>query len=251
MKYIHPSAHVSPIAKVGKDVEIGPLSIIYDNVVLGDRVKIGPYCELGLPTSLGDGSPLIIGDDSLIRSHSIFYESSVFGCKLITGHRVTVREKTIAGLSFQIGTSSEIQGHCSIGDYVRFQSNIFVGKTTTIGSFVRIAPYVVLTNDPTPPSEVLMGCTIEDYASISAAAVVLPGVRIGSHSLIASLACVTKDVPPDMVVAGVPARILGKASQIQLRDGSDRPAYPWTQHFKRGFPESIAREWLEKKDKNP
>lgn len=246
MTYIHPSAYLSPNAKVGNDVEVGPFSIVHDNVVIGDRVKIGSYCELGLSTPLGDGSALIIGDDSLIRSHSIFYESSVFGRGLMTGHRVTVREKTNAGLAFQIGSSSEIQGDCSIGDYVRFQSNIFVGKTTKIGNFVRIAPYVVLTNDPTPPSEVLMGCTIEDYASISAAAVILPGVRVGSHALVAAQACVTKDVPPNMVVAGVPARLRGMANAIKLQDGSGRSAYPWTLHFTRGFPDDITKEWSNK-----
>lgn len=250
MTNIHPSAYLSPNAKVGNDVEIGPFSIVHDNVVIGDRVKVGSYCELGLTTSLGDGSALIIGDDSLIRSHSIFYESSVFGRGLVTGHRVTVRENTIAGLAFQIGSSSEIQGDCSIGDYVRFQSNVFVGKTTTIGNFVRIAPYVVLTNDPTPPSDVLMGCIIEDYASISASSVVLPGVRIGSHVLVAAKACVTKDVPPNMVVAGVPARVRGRASAIKLHDGSGRPAYPWTLHFTRGFPDEITQEWSNKQEGN-
>src|SRR3990172_10309068 len=176
MTAVHASSYVSPKAKLGDDVEVGPFSIIHENVVLGNRVKVGAYCELGISTPLGNGTPLIVGDDSLIRSHSVFYESSSFGPGLTTGHRVTVREKTLSGAGFQIGTFSEIQGDCSIGDYVRFQSSVFVGKKTTIGNFVWISPYVVLTNDPTPPSNVLIGCTIEDFASIAAAAVVLPGV---------------------------------------------------------------------------
>jgi len=249
MSYVHASAIVSPKAKLGHDVEVGAFSIIHDNVVLGDRVKIGAYCELGLPTPLGDGSPLKIDSDALIRSHSIFYESSCFGAGLVTGHRVTVREKTTAGLSFQIGSQSEIQGDCVIGDYVRFQSSIFVGKTTTIGNFVRIAPYVVLTNDPTPPSEVLMGCTIEDFASLCAASVILPGVRVGRHALVAAQACVAKDVPPDSVVAGVPARVVAQTRDIRLRDGTGRPAYPWTRHFTRGFPEEITKTWSEIEEK--
>ncbi len=240
---IHPSAYVSPAAKLGVGIEIGAFSVIHDNVVLGDRVKIGAYCELGIATPLGDGSSLCIGADSLIRSHAVFYESSSFGAGLVTGHNVVVRENTRAGLSFQIGTASEIQGDCTVGDYVRFQSNVFVGKKTTIGNFVWVLPHVVLTNDPTPPSNVMIGCTIEDYASIAAASVVLPGVTVGHHSLVAAQACVTKSVPPNKVVAGVPAKVMGDASDIKRRDGSDKPAYPWTDHFTRGYPVEIIERW--------
>ena len=243
MTLIHPSSYVSPEAKLGDGVEVGPFCIIHANVILGNRIKVGSYCELGISTPLGDGAPLVIGDDSLIRSHSVFYESSSFGPGLVTGHHVTVREKTVAGIGLQIGTLSEIQGDCSVGDYVRFQSNVFVGKKTTIGDFVWILPYVVLTNDPTPPSNVMVGCTIEDYASIAAASVVLPGVTVGHHSLVAAQACVTKNVPPNMVVAGVPARVVSDTQSIKLRDGSGRAAYPWTQHFTRGYPAAVTANW--------
>lgn len=243
MMLIHPSSYVSPKAKLGDGVEVGPFCVVHANVILGDRVKIGSHCELGISTALGDGTPLILGDDSLIRSHSVFYESSSFGPGLATGHHVTVREKTLAGFGFQIGTQSEIQGDCSVGDYVRLQSNVFVGKRTTIGNFVWILPYVVLTNDPTPPSNLLLGCTIEDYASVSAASVVLPGVIVGHHSLVAAQSCVTKNVPPNMVVAGVPARVVCDTQTIKLRDGSGRAAYPWTQQFTRGYPASVIERW--------
>lgn len=248
MNNIHETAHVSPQAKLGLGVEVGPFSIIHANVVLGNSVKVGAYCELGIETALGDGTALIIEDDALIRSHSVFYESSRFGAGLVTGHRVTVREKTIAGKSFQIGTSSEIQGDVLVGDYVRFQSNIFVGKNTKIGNFVWVLPNVVLTNDPTPPSNMLIGCEIEDYATIAAASIIMPGITIGARSLVAAHACVTKNVRPDMVVAGVPACEVGEAKNIKLRDGTGRAAYPWTQHFTRGYPNQITEKWKYKGD---
>lgn len=243
MSIIHPTSIVSDEAKIGLDVEIGPFTVIHDNVIIGDGSKIGSHCEMGIKTPLGDGSPLIIGKNSLIRSHSVFYESSILGDNLTTGHRVTVRENTKSGNSFQIGTLSEIQGDCEIGDYVRFQSNIFVGKKTKIGNYVWVLPYVVFTNDPTPPSNQMIGCVIEDFASIAAASVVLPGVNVGHHSLVAAQACVTKDVPPHMVVAGVPAKVVSEASSILRRDGSCEPAYPWTDHFHRGYPDSVVESW--------
>lgn len=243
MVKVHPTAYVDPQAVLGSDVEIGPFCIVHGNVVIGASTKISAYSEIGLPTPLGNGSPLVLGENSLIRSYSTFYESSSFGSGLVTGHRVTVRENTFAGECFQIGTLAEIQGDCEIGDYVRFQSGVFVGKKTKIGNFVWILPHVVLTNDPTPPSNTLLGCTIEDYASIAARAVILPGVTVGNHSLVAAQACVTKDVPPHMVVAGVPARVIGHARSIKRRDGSNEAAYPWISHFHRGYPDSIVNEW--------
>lgn len=250
MTKIHPTAYVDPQAKLGTDVEIGAFCIVHGNVIIGDRTQINAYSEIGLPTSLGDGSPLILGEDCLIRSNSIFYESSTFGHKLVTGHRVTVRENTLAGKNFQIGTLSEIQGDCEIGDHVRFQSGVFVGKKTRIGNFVWILPHVVLTNDPTPPSNNLVGCDIEDYASISAKAIILPGVKVGRHSLVAANACVTKDVPEYMVVAGVPARVIGETKSIKLRNGSGEAAYPWTKHFHRGYPDNVIDGWKSENSDN-
>ncbi len=240
---IHPSAHVSADAIIGDGSEIGPYTVVHANVELGHRVKVGSHCELGIATPLGDGTPLKIGNDSLIRSHSVFYESSSIQSGMVTGHHVIVREKTNAGTGFQIGTFCEIQGDCLIGDYVRFQSSIFAGKNTVIGNFVWILPYAVLTNDPTPPSNVMIGCKIEDYASVGAAAVIMPGVTVGHNSLIAANACVTRNVPSWTCVAGVPAIVRGSVRDIKLRDGSGRFAYPWTNHFRRGYPDAITECW--------
>lgn len=243
MAQIHSTAIIDPRAKIGDKVDIGAYSLIHGNVEIGDNVKIGSFCELGVNTPLGSGEPLIIKEKSLIRSHSVFYESSSFGSSLITGHHVVVRENTLAGEGFQIGTFSEIQGDCSIGDFVRFQSNVFVGKKTVIGNYVWVLPYVVFTNDPTPPSDTLIGATIEDFVSIAADSVIMPGVRLGRHSLIAANACVTRDVPPGMLVAGVPARIVSKTQSVVRRDGSGEAAYPWTRHFHRGYPKSVVEKW--------
>jgi carbonic anhydrase/acetyltransferase-like protein (isoleucine patch superfamily) len=100
-----------------------------------------------------------------------------------------------------------------------------------------------LTNDPTPPSDDLIGCIIHDYAVISAMAVILPGIIVGQNSLVAAHACVSKDVPQNMVVAGVPAHIIGDTKSINKRDGSGKPAYPWTAHFHRGYPKEIIEMW--------
>ncbi len=244
MAMIHPTALVSPKAQLGKGVTVGPFTVIHDHVVVGEDCLIEGHCEIGHPTPLAEGLPLVIGSRSLIRSHSIFYQGSEFGEGLVTGHRVTVREKTIAGAEFQIGTLGDIQGHCEIGQYVRTHSNVHIGQKSKIHNFVWIFPYVVLTNDPHPPSNVCVGCEIEDYAVVATMSVVLPGVKIGKGALVAAHSSVAKEVLPHTVVGGSPAKFLCETSKIKLRDGSGQNAYPWTKHFTRGYPDAVIQQWL-------
>ncbi|RFD34362.1 N-acetyltransferase [Pseudomonas sp. GL93] len=241
---IHPTAIIDHGAKIGSNVSIGPYSIVHKNSIIGDNTEIGAYCEIGLPSKLANNRPLVIGDGAVIRSHSVFYEGSTFGKKLITGHRVTVRELTTAGDGFQIGTLGDIQGHCEIGDYVKCHSNVHIGQHSKIGNYVWIFPYVVLTNDPHPPSEVMAGVTIEDFAVIATMSVVLPGVTIKKGALVGAHSSVNKDVNPDSVVAGSPAKFICGTEKIKLKDGSGNHAYPWRRHFHRGYPEAAVAEWI-------
>ena len=240
---VHPSSYVHPNAKLEENVEIGPFCIIHENVILKKGCKIDAYCELGVKTPLSNGSPLVIGENSIIRSHAVFYESSHFGDKLVTGHRVSVRENTFAGKNLQIGTLSDLQGDTTIGDYVRFHSNVHIGKRSTIGNFVWIFPYVVLTNDPHPPSNILRGVTVNDFAVIATMSVILPGVTIGEGALVAAHSAVKSDVEPEMVYSGSPAVKICPAGKIKLQDGTRRPAYPWNKHFFRGYPVEVIDEW--------
>lgn len=240
---IHPSAIISDKAQIGAGVSIGPFTVIRDNVVIGDGTTVGGHCELGVPSTLSDGSPLRIGTNSLIRSYSLFYEGSHFGERLVTGHRVTVRERTEAGKNLQIGTLSDIQGHCRIGDYVRFHSNVHIGQQSRIGDFVWIFPYVVLTNDPHPPSETMLGCVVEDYVAIATMSIILPGVTVGQGALIGAHSSVARDVAADTVVAGAPAKFICETSRIKLKADPEKSAYPWRRHFHRGYPAEVVARW--------
>ena len=241
---IHSTAIISSKAKLGSDVKVGAYTIVHSNVQIGDGSEIGSHCEIGHPTLRAQGRPLIVGRGANIRSHSIFYEGSIFGDGLVTGHHVTVREGTQAGLNLQIGTLGDIQGTCQIGNYARFHSNVHIGQHSKIGDFVWIFPYVVLTNDPHPPSEVMRGVTLGDYVAVATMSVILPGVEVGQGALIGANSSVGRNVDPDTVVAGVPARVICRTEEIVLKDGSGRPAYPWRRHFNRGYPEDVIFRWL-------
>lgn len=238
---IHPTAIVSKQAKIGTNVTIGPNTIIYDNVEIGDNSTIGAFCELGVSNALSENKPLILGKNAHIRSHSVFYENSVFGDGLTTGHRVTVREKVRAGLNLQLGTLCDLQGHCEIGNYVRFHSNVHIGQLSKIGNFVWIFPYVVLTNDPHPPSDTMVGVIIEDYAAIATMSVILPGAIIAEGCLIGAHSSVKGETEKHCIYVGNPAKNAGSTSKIKLVNGDS--AYPWTQHFRRGYPENITKNW--------
>lgn len=241
---IHPTSIISDKAVIGNNVTIGAYTIIYDNVLIEDDTIIEAFCEIGVSNSLSGGERLHIGKKSHIRSHSIFYEGSVFGPALVTGHRVTVREKTIAGKNLQIGTLSDIQGHCHIGDYVRTHSNVHIGQHSKIGNFVWIFPYVVLTNDPHPPSNVMQGVTVSDYAVIATMSVILPGAYIAEGCLIGAHSSLSGITEVDTIYAGTPAKAVGATSKLKLKDGSRKPAYPWRAHFTRGYPEDVVQQWV-------
>ncbi|EKO3925801.1 N-acetyltransferase [Vibrio metschnikovii] len=247
---IHPTAIISEKAKIGKNVSIGAYSIVYDNVVIADNTIIESYCELGVSNHLSGGHILTIGESSHIRSRSTFYEGSTFGNNLVTGHSVTVRENTIAGENFQLGTLSDIQGHCKIGDYVRTHSNVHIGQHSQIGNFVWLFPYVVLTNDPHPPSNVMQGVTVSDFAVIATMSVVLPGTKIAEGVFIGAHSCIGGRTEQDMLYTGSPAKKIGPTSKIKLKDGSRQPAYPWRKHFHRGYPENIISQWSMEQSEN-
>ncbi len=238
---IHSTALIDDAATLGSDVEIGPFSIVGPGVTLGRGAKVGSHCELGIQTALAKQADLVIGEGSIIRSHSRFYVGSTFR-RIETGHGVTVRENTIAGEDFKVGTLGDIQGDCRFGDHVRLHSKVFVAKGSVLGDFVWLFPGVMLANDPHPPSNLERGVHIENYASVGACSVILPGARLGEGCFVGALS-VVGDVPAAMFAVGNPCQIRRPASTILLKDGSGRSAYPWAAHFHRGYPDDVVAGW--------
>lgn len=241
---IHPTAIISSSAKIGHNVTIGAFCIIHDNVELSDNCVIGSYSELGLITPLANVNQLFIGEGSVIRSHSVIYTGSIIEEGFSTGHHVTVRENSLIGNNVQLGSRGDIQGDCSIGDYTKMHADVHVGKFSKIGSYVWLFPEVLLTNDPTPPSENLQGVTIGDFAVLAAKVLVLPGVNIQKDAVIAAASVVKTDVPEGKLFSGNPGKVVCNASILRCADNPKKKAYPWRKRFHRGYSGDDIQQWL-------
>jgi acetyltransferase-like isoleucine patch superfamily enzyme len=244
---VHPTSMVDPGATLGERVTVAPFVVIHANVVLGDGSFVDSHTVLGAPAAdyyaaPGDyvGQPCVIGSRAIVRSHSIVYAGVEIGDEFECGHGVTVREGTRIGRGVRVGTRSDLQGDSTIGDYTRLHSNVFVAQKTTVESLVWLLPYVVLANDPHPPSDTCtVGPTIRRYAVVGTGATVFPAVEIGEGALVGAMTLVREDVPRDSVVAGVPGRVIGPTSGVACREGKLDRVYPWWTHFRRGYPEGV------------
>ena len=172
------------------------------------------------PRSEGETKHGVTVDDQLPRIDDLL---------IVSGIGKDTRHKR--DLIQQLEKEAEYYGTAYMWDKIRHQSSIVVDPCT-FGVDLTIFEYVTIGNHVTVGKHVTIGrhsnlahnstvkdyCTIGEHVQLSgrsiieegvfigSGAVVDPGVNIGEGSIIASNAAVTRDVPPNTVVAGVPAR---------------------------------------------
>jgi len=128
----------------------------------------------------------------------------------------------IIGTQLDAGTTVLAPFHINLGIFTRFSKNVFINHDCTfldIGGItiedeVLIGPKVSLITESHPlnPEErkalLVKPVVIKRNAWIGAAATILPGVTVGENAVVAAGAVVSKDVPANTVVAGVPAKVI-------------------------------------------
>lgn len=228
------------MCQIGKNTKIAKTAIIHKNVLIEDEVIIHDYvviypgtvvkrgteifdhCVLGkLPTSPGITSRvlkteydyLVVGEYCVLCTGVVLYAGTTIGHNNLLGDFCSIREDCKIGNNCIISRNVSVNYNTEIGNYTKIMDNTHITGNMKIGNHVFISVLVATTNDNTMGreeynSEHVFGATIEDDVTIGAAANILPHVTIGKNAIVGAGAVVTKNIPPNKVVMGIPAKII-------------------------------------------
>jgi acetyltransferase-like isoleucine patch superfamily enzyme len=142
------------------------------------------------------------------------HDVRIFQPELVNLYGCSIGDET------KIGSFVEIQKNVKVGARCKISSHSFLCEGVTIEDEVFIGHGVMFVNDIEPRATIAGGqlqtesdwtvvpVVVRKGASIGTGAVILGGVTIGARAMVGAGAVVTRDVAPDGVVAGVPARLL-------------------------------------------
>lgn len=165
------------------------------NNIRNQNLSIIEACDIGDGTEIAEFSSIqgsIIGENCQIWRFVNLYGTEI-------------------GDECMIGSFVEIQKDTEIGDRSRIQSHAFVCSLVTIENDVFVSHGANFTNDVRPPSgekEMWEETIVREDAVIGTNATLLP-VEVGENALVGAGAVVVEDVPPNAIVAGNPAEVLG------------------------------------------
>lgn len=136
------------------------------------------------------------------------------------GEQTTIWQYAIILKGASIGSNCNINCHTFIendvviGNNVTVKSGVFLWDGIIVEDDVFIGPNATFTNDKYPRSKqypaLFQKTKLEKGCSIGANATVLGGVTIGQYSIIGAGSVVTRDVPPNVIVTGNPAKIVAR-----------------------------------------
>ena len=149
-----------------------------------------------------------INNVKLGKDVKIFDFVNLYGCTIDDGTK--------------IGTFVEIQKNAFIGKNCKISSHTFICEGVHIGDNVFVGHNVTFINDKHPRATNEDGSlqtesdwkVVETFvkkgASIGSSSTIMCGVTVGENSIVGAGAVVTKDVPPNTIVGGVPAKVIKK-----------------------------------------
>jgi UDP-N-acetylglucosamine acyltransferase len=188
---IHPTAIVSPLASLGRNVRIGPFCVVGANVELGDDCVLHSHVVLEGHSKFGRGNE--------------FFPFAAIGGK-------TQDLKYVGGPTYlEVGDQNVFRENCTVHRSTHAAPSTRIGSHNLFLCYSHVAhdcqlgDHIILSN-----SVALAGhIEVDDYAIISGAAAIHQFCRIGKHALVGGLSRVVQDVPPFMIVEGNPAKTRG------------------------------------------
>ncbi|MEO0185271.1 MAG: acyltransferase [candidate division WOR-3 bacterium] len=156
----------------------------------------------------------IINNVKLGKDVKIFGFVNLYGCEIGDGTK--------------IGTFVEIQKNARIGKNCKISTHTFICEGVTIEDNVFVGHNVTFINDKYPRATnpdgsmqteadwKVVPTLVKRGASIGSSATILCGVTIGENAIVGAGSVVTKDVPDNATVAGVPARVLKKKDNRRM-----------------------------------
>lgn len=204
MSTVHPTAIISPKAKIAADVTIGPYTIVEDDV------EIGSGCEIGSSVQLADGARL--GDRVKV------FHSAVIGT--VPQDLKFEGEKTTA----RIGDDTVIREFVTMNRGTKAHGETTVGSNCLLMAYSHVAHDCIIGNNVIMANSVNLAGHIEidDHAIIGGVVPVHQFVKIGAHCFIGGGFRVQQDVCPYALAAGYPLKINGLNSVGLRRRGFSR-----------------------------
>ncbi len=160
-----------------------------------------------------------MGNNYFVHESSYIDDDVEIGEGTKIWHFCHIQKGARIGKSCSLGQNVNVSNHVIIGNNVKIQNNVSVYEGVELEDGVFCGPSCVFTNDLTPRAEFPKGSTgykktlVKHGASIGANATIVCGHTIGEYAMVAAGAVVTRDVEPYMLVAGVPAKVVGKVDK--------------------------------------
>ena len=189
---IHETAIIHQGAELGEDVEVGPYSVIGENVRIGRGTKIWPHVHLEGWTTIGEDCQIFTGATIGNDSKDLKYEqgSRTFA---IIGDRNVIREYASISRATGKDDATVIGDDNLLMTFVHVAHDCKIGNNTILASLATLGGHVV----------------IEDRAIIGAQAAFHQFVRVGTMALAGACSKVVQDIPPYMISDGFPASVRG------------------------------------------
>jgi bifunctional UDP-N-acetylglucosamine pyrophosphorylase / glucosamine-1-phosphate N-acetyltransferase len=188
-------------AYIGPEAQIGPDSIIYPDVAIEGKTVIGEGCVIRSGVRITNSR---LGNDVTVKDHSIIVDSEI-GSNCSVGPfahlrmNATLEEKATVGNFVEVKKSRLKRGTKAM--HLTYLGDATIGERTNIG-----AGTVTCNYDGKHKHETI----IEDDVKIGSDTMLVAPVTVGARSMTGAGSVVTKDVPPDSLVAGVPAKVKKK-----------------------------------------